>query len=165
MNTQTHTAINVSDLAVALKLFSEIAIRYALVVIFVWFGLQKFSAYEANAIAGLAINSPIFSLLHKTLGVQGFSNFIGVTEIMAAICIAAHPLSARLGILGGIIASATFFVTLSFMFTTPGVAEASAGGFPIISVLPGQFLLKDLVLLAVSIRLLALSLQKYEAGR
>ena len=75
MNTQTHIALNVSDIAVTLNQFSKFAIRYSLVVIFVWFGLQKFSVYETNAIAGLASNSPIFALLHKTLGVQGFSNF------------------------------------------------------------------------------------------
>jgi len=38
-------------------------------------------------------------------------------------------------------------MTLSFILTTPGVWEASQGGFPAISVLPGQFLLKDVVLL------------------
>ena len=39
-----------------------------------------------------------------------------------------------------------YLSTLSFLFTTPGVTVASAGGFPVLSVLPGQFLLKDLVL-------------------
>lgn len=35
-----------------------------------------------------------------------------------------------------------FLSTLSFLFTTPGVTVASAGGFPVLSVLPGQFLLR-----------------------
>jgi hypothetical protein len=39
--------------------------------------------------------------------------------------------------------------TLSFLFTTPGVT--AAGGFPVKSVLPGQFLLKDPVLLGASV--------------
>jgi hypothetical protein len=34
--------------------------------------------------------------------------------------------------------------TLTFFLSTPGVAEATAGGFPAISAAPGQFLLKDL---------------------
>jgi len=38
-----------------------------------------------------------------------------------------------------------FLSTVSFLFTTPGVAVASAGGFPVLSVLPGQFLIKDVV--------------------
>jgi hypothetical protein len=35
-----------------------------------------------------------------------------------------------------------FLSTLSFLFTAPGVTVASAGGFPVLSVLPGQFPLK-----------------------
>jgi Protein of unknown function, DUF417 len=42
-----------------------------------------------------------------------------------------------------------FLGTLSFLFTTPGVT--AAGGFPVKSVLPGQFLLKDPVLLGASV--------------
>jgi Protein of unknown function, DUF417 len=42
-----------------------------------------------------------------------------------------------------------FLGTLSFLFTTPGVAAGS--GFPVLSVLPGQFLLKDLVLVSASL--------------
>jgi reactive chlorine resistance protein C len=44
-----------------------------------------------------------------------------------------------------------FLTTLSFLFTTPGVWEASAGGFPALSVVPGQFLIKDLVLFGGSL--------------
>ncbi|HYX58927.1 MAG TPA: DUF417 family protein, partial [Streptosporangiaceae bacterium] len=36
-------------------------------------------------------------------------------------------------------------------FSTPGVTVASAGGFPVLSVLPGQFLLKDLVLIGAAL--------------
>ena len=43
-----------------------------------------------------------------------------------------------------------FLSTLSFLFTTPGVTVPS-GGFPVLSVLPGQFLLKDLVLVSASL--------------
>ena len=42
-----------------------------------------------------------------------------------------------------------FLSTLSFLFTTPGVT--AAGGFPVLSVLPGQFLLKDLVLVGAAL--------------
>jgi len=39
-----------------------------------------------------------------------------------------------------------FLTTLSFLFTTPGWEPTL--GFPGISAMPGQFLLKDVVLLA-----------------
>jgi len=44
-----------------------------------------------------------------------------------------------------------FLGNLSFMLSTPPVWEASLGGFPALSVAPGQFLLKDLALLGASI--------------
>ena len=53
----------------------------------------------------------------------------------------------------------TFALTLTFMFTTPGVTEPIAGGFPALSAMPGQFLLKDAVLLAAPFALLVRSLQ------
>jgi uncharacterized membrane protein YkgB len=48
-----------------------------------------------------------------------------------------------------------FLTTLSFLASTPGVFEASAEGFPALSVVPGQFLLKDVVLLAAALWSLA----------
>jgi len=166
MNAQSQTisepSIKFSEIGASLRQYTETAIRYALVIVILWFGALKFSAYEANAIAGLAVNSQLLAWLHEILGVRAFSNIIGIIEISAAVLIAVHPYSARLGALGGIIASTTFVVTLSFLFTTPGVVETSAGGFPIISVMPGQFLLKDAVLLAVSVWLFACSLEKYD---
>jgi uncharacterized membrane protein YkgB len=45
----------------------------------------------------------------------------------------------------------TFLTTLSFLVTTPGVWEPSAGGFPAASIV-GQFVLKDVVLLGAALR-------------
>jgi NADPH:quinone reductase-like Zn-dependent oxidoreductase len=55
--------------------------------------------------------------------------------------------------------AATYLITLTFFLGIPGVAEATAGGFPAISAAPGQFLLKDLVLLAASLSVLLASVQ------
>ena len=61
--------------------------------------------------------------------------------------------------LGAAMSAATYLITLTFFLSTPGVAEATAGGFPAISAAPGQFFLKDLVLLAASLSLLFASVQ------
>jgi uncharacterized membrane protein YkgB len=50
-----------------------------------------------------------------------------------------------------------FLGTLSFLITTPGIGEASAGGFPVLSA-TGEFLIKDFGLLGLSVWLLADSL-------
>jgi uncharacterized membrane protein YkgB len=52
-----------------------------------------------------------------------------------------------------------FLGTLSFLFTTPGVVAARVSGLPVLSAQPGQFLLKDLVLIGVAIWILGDSLQ------
>jgi uncharacterized membrane protein YkgB len=130
---------------------SEMAMRYGLVLVLLWVGGMKFTAYEAEGIKGFVVNSPLMSWAYSSLSVQSFSAVLGMTEILIAVLITARPLSARAAAIGSALAVGMFLTTLSFLLTTPGVWEASAGGFPALSVVPGQFLLKDLVLLGVSL--------------
>ncbi len=58
-----------------------------------------------------------------------------------------------------------FFVTLTLMFTTPGIIQPGHSGLPFLSPMPGQFLLKDIGLLAASFWVLATSLAEMRAGR
>ena len=67
-----------------------------------------------------------------------------------ALLIAARPFWPRASTVGSVLAVGMFLTTLSFLVTTPGVWEPSAGGFPALSALPGQFLIKDLALLGIS---------------
>ena len=76
---------------------------------------------------------------------------LGVVEVAIALLIAARPFSPRASALGSALAVGMFLTTLSFLVTTPGVWEASAGGFPALSGKPGQFLIKDLALLGISL--------------
>lgn len=123
--------------------------RYGLIIVFAWIGAMKFTAYEANGIQPLAANSPLMSWMYSFLSVQQFSNFLGVFEIAIAVLLALRSLSGPLAALGSALAVGTFLTTLTFLFSTPGW-EASLGGFPSLSAMPGQFLLKDLVLLGAS---------------
>jgi len=124
--------------------------RYGLVVVFAWIGTMKFTAYEAHAIQPLA-NSPFMSWLYNIFSVQTFSNGLGVLEVAIAALIAVRPVSATLSAMGSALAAILFLGTLSFMLSTPPVWEASLGGFPALSVAPGQFLLKDLALFGAAI--------------
>ena len=56
-----------------------------------------------------------------------------------------------------------FLTTLSFVITTPGVWQAGYG-FPALAASPGQFLVKDVVLLGAAIWTLADSLRYDAAG-
>jgi reactive chlorine resistance protein C len=134
-------------------------LRWALVVIFLWFGGMKFTAYEAAGIAPFIEHSPIMSWVHALFGIQGASYVIGVLELSTAAALILGAFQPIFSALGGAMSAATYLITLTFFFSTPGVAEATAGGFPAISAAPGQFLLKDLVLLAASLSLLFASVQ------
>jgi len=140
-----------SEWAAQAEAFGRESIRYGLVVVLLWIGGMKFTAYEAEGVFGFASNSPLMSWAYAVLSVRGFSAFLGVTEIGIALLIAAGPISARAGAVGSGLAVGMFLTTLSFLITTPGVWEEAAGGFPALSVVPGQFVVKDLVLLGASV--------------
>jgi uncharacterized membrane protein YkgB len=123
--------------------------RYALVVVIAWIGALKYTGYEAAAIQPLIAHSPIFSWLYSILSVRDFAAVLGSLEIVAALLIAIRPLAPRISVIGSAMGILLFLGTLSFLFTTPGVTAAS--GFPVLSALPGQFLLKDLVLVTASL--------------
>jgi uncharacterized membrane protein YkgB len=158
-----YSSYHIADFGRRLEAVAPVLVRYAMVVVMLWFGGLKFTAYEAQAIQGLVANSPFLGWLYGLFSVDGLSYLIGTIEIAAGILIAARAVSAKLGALGGLLAIGTFVVTLSFFFSTPGVSEMTAGGFPVISVLPGQFLLKDLALLAVSFWIFADGLRNWDA--
>jgi reactive chlorine resistance protein C len=134
-------------------------LRWTLIIIFLWFGGMKFTAYEAAGNAPLIEHSPIMGWLPALFGVQGASYVIGVSELSTAVALIVGAFQPIFSALGAAMSAATFLITLTFFLSTPGVAEATAGGFPAISVAPGQFLLKDLVLLAASLSLLFSSVQ------
>jgi reactive chlorine resistance protein C len=125
--------------------------RYGLVVVVAWIGLMKFTAYEAEGIRPFVAHSPLLSWVYGALSVRGFSAVLGVVEVAIALLIAARPFWPRASALGSALAVGMFLTTLSFLVTTPGVWEPSAGGFPALSAVPGQFLIKDLALLGVSL--------------
>ncbi|KQV83294.1 DUF417 family protein [Rhizobium sp. Root1220] len=129
---------------------TTIGIYMSLTLIYAWFGGMKFTAYEAHGLVDLVSNNPLVSWMYSILGVRGFSNFLGVLEISIGALLGARLLSPIYSLIGGLLSSGLFFTTISFMITTPGVVVPELG-FPAISVAPGQFLLKDVGLLAVSL--------------
>ena len=127
-----------------------LVLRYGLVLVIGWIGLMKFTEYEAKGIEPLVVHSPFMGWMYSFLSVQAFSSVLGVIEVTIAILIALRHWSAKASALGSAAAVIMFLTTLSFLFSTPGW-EPSLGGFPSLSALPGQFLLKDLVLLGAAL--------------
>ena len=125
--------------------------RYGLVVVVGWIGLMKFTTYEAEGIRPFVANSPLMSWVYGLISLPGFSARLRVVEVTIALLIAARPFSPRASAVGSALALGMFLTTLSFLVTTPGVWAAEAGGFPALSGAPGQFLIKDLALLGISL--------------
>src|ERR1700747_2439031 len=132
--------------------------RYGLVAVIGWIGLLKFAKFEAHQIVPLVANSPFMGWLYHIMPVYTFSALLGVVELAAAGLLAIKPIAPKLSVLGSLLAILLFVSTVSFLFTTPGVAEAAGGGFPALSLL-GEFLLKDVPLLGLSFLTLADSIR------
>lgn len=138
------------DWPVALQGAGTAVARYGLVVVLLWIGGMKFTAYEAEGIKPLVANSPLMGWVYAVMTVTAFSAVLGVVEIGTGLLIALRPVWPVGSAVGSGLAVGTFLTTLSFLFTTPGW-EPSLGGFPAVSAMPGQFVLKDLVLLGVAL--------------
>lgn len=140
----------ITAIAPLMDRIGRLAVPYSLVAVLLYIGGLKFLSYEAEGISGLVSNSPLMAWAYSLLSVRGMSAVIGISELVIALLIALRPLSARASAIGSFLAIGMFLTTLSFLFSTPGVIEGSIG-FPALSALPGQFLLKDLVLLAAAV--------------
>jgi uncharacterized membrane protein YkgB len=147
-----------TNIGAQVSTLGALLLRYGLVVVIGWIGAMKFTAYEAEGIQPLVTNSPLLSWAYTVWGVQSFSNLLGVVEITVAILLALRPVSTRLAAAGSVMAIGMFLTTLSFILSTPGW-EPSLGGFPALSGMPGQFLLKDIVLLGAAVWSLGDALQ------
>jgi len=128
---------------------SRIGPYVSLAVIYAWFGGMKFTAYEAEGLVPLVQNSPLVGWFYALLSVRGFSTFLGFVELSIGLLIALRLASPIFSAAGGLLSAGLFVTTLSFMISTPGVIVPELG-VPAISVAPGQFLLKDVGLLAAS---------------
>jgi uncharacterized membrane protein YkgB len=126
----------------------ELISRYGLVIVLTWIGFGKYVKMEARV---LIEHSPLMSWVYHFLSVTVVARGLGTMEIVAALLIALRPWWPRASAVGSALAVALFVGTLSFLFTTPGVVQTHAAGLPVLSALPGQFLLKDLVLIGVAL--------------
>lgn len=148
--------------------------RISIAIVFMWIGLLKFIPYEADSIVPFVANSPFMSFLyndpenyaqymnhegqlieahrawHHTNNTYGYSNGLGVVEVVFALLILSHYISPKLGFWGAALSFLTPFVTLTFLIFTPETwvhgADAHTG-FPYLSG-AGRLVLKDTMMIA-----------------
>jgi len=121
-------------------------LRISLGIVLFWIGALKFA--DPSPVVGLLQASFTF------LASNGFVYFLGALEVIAGVL-----LFAGIGLrYVGLLSMGLFAGTLTIFVIAPKVGYGEAG-FPFLS-LPGEFLLKDLVLFAVSITLVGIETAK-----
>src|SRR6266849_11043374 len=128
-------------------------IRASMVIIFLFFGYQKWFEYEAQALIPYISHGPLISWMYPVFGVRGATWFLGVAEWGFGALLFAGFWNKKCGILGALGSCAAFIGTVTIIPFMPDGWAVSAGGFPAMT---GNvpFLMKDVVLLAVSVYLL-----------
>ena len=158
-------------------------IRVAVLVIFVWIGGLKFWNYEAEGIVPFVANSPFMSFFydskapeykqyklpegsfdpakhewHERNNTYGFSHGLGILIMSIGILTFLGFFSARVGLVGELLAVVMTLGTLSFLVTTPEVWVPDLGsgefGFPLLSG-AGRLVIKDTAILAGAVVLLS----------
>jgi uncharacterized membrane protein YkgB len=127
-------------------------VRASMALIFVLFGYQKWFEYEAQTLIPFIRNGPLTSWMYPVFGLHGASWFLGVSEWLTAALLVWGFWNPKAGTLGAIFSVATFVTTVTIIPFMPDGWDAAAG-FP---AMKGNvaFLMKDVVLLAVSVYLL-----------
>jgi len=128
-------------------------IRAAMVIIFFFFGYQKWFAYEVERLIPYISNGPLIFWLYPAFGMRGATLFLGVSEWTFGTLLFLGFWNKKLGVLGALGSSVTFISTVTIIPFMPDGWDAAAGGFPAMT---GNvpFLMKDVVLFAASVYLL-----------
>ena len=128
-------------------------VRASMVIMFFFFGYQKWFPYEFERLVPFISNGPLIWWLYPVFGYAGASHFLGASEWTFGSLLLAGFWEKRLGVLGALGSTGTFITTVTIIPFMPEGWDVAAGGFPAMT---GNvpFLMKDVVLLAVSVYLL-----------
>ena len=127
-------------------------IRVSLIVIFLFFGYTKWFEYGAKLMVPFISHGPLIFWLYPAFGLRGATRFLGMSEWPICALLYAGFWDKRFGIIGALGSTVTFATTLTIIPFIPNGWDPAAGFPAMAGDVP--FLVKDIVLLAVSIYLL-----------
>jgi uncharacterized membrane protein YkgB len=128
-------------------------IRASMAIIYFFFGYQKWFEYEMQGLVPFFTHGPLIFWMYPVFGMKGSTYLLGVSEWLFGALILAGFWNKKLGALGALGSVMTFVTTVTIIPFMPDGWAPSAGGFPAM-VGNVAFLMKDVVLLAVSFYLL-----------
>lgn len=127
--------------------------RASMVIIFLFFGYPKWFQFEAQGLVPYISHGPLIFWMYPVFGIRGATWFLGVAEWLFGALLFWGFWNKKAGILGALGSCFSFLATFTIIPFFPDGWAASAGGFPAMTE-HVAFLMKDLVLLAVSFYLL-----------
>ncbi len=158
--------------------FGKKAVRFGIVVVFLWIGGLKFFAYEADGVVPFVANSPFMSFFYhhpaeykkhqNTEGeliaanrewniennTYGFAYGLGTVLVALAVLIALYKVAPLPSMIASILIFIMTLGTLSFLITTPESwvphLTDNDWGFPFLSG-RGRLVIKDIVILGGAI--------------
>ncbi|MEJ2900804.1 DUF417 family protein [Pedobacter panaciterrae] len=164
------------------------AIRFGIVIVFLWIGGLKFFTYEADGVVPFVANSPFMSFFynhpdeykshmnkegdlipanhqwHIANNTYGFSAGLGVFLITLAILVSLHKVAPLASMIGSALIFLMSVGTLSFLVTTPESwvphLTDEQWGFPYLSG-RGRLVIKDIVILGGAIITMSESARLY----
>ena len=134
-------------------------LRAAMVIIFAWFGYDKWFEAEIRGLLPIITHGPFISWTIPVLGIRGTARFsrhhrVDRRHVAVSGFLEQESWHARCPRF-----AVTFIATFTALPFVPDAWDAGAGGFPAMTS-NSAFLLKDLVLLAVSVYLLKQDVQR-----
>src|SRR5262247_4750572 len=90
-------------------------VRASMIIIFLFFGYQKWFEYEAQVLIPYISNGPLIFWMYPVFGIQGASWFLGVSEWLIAALLLFGFWNKGAGILGAIGSIGTFITTVTII--------------------------------------------------
>ena len=123
-------------------------------------GGMKFTQVEINALKPLISGTPWLAWMYPLFGEAGASYVLGIVEVATSLLLILSPWWPLAAVAGGALGTLIFLVTCSIMFALP-IWEPTLG-FPALGPL-GQFLIKDVALLGITLVILGENLGLVES--
>ncbi len=164
------------------------AVRYGIVIVFLWIGALKFFTYEADGVVPFVANSPFMSMFynhpdqykkhmnpegalipanrewHQENNTYGFSVGLGIFLIAVGLLVASYKVLPLPSLIASVLVFVMTLGTLSFLITTPESwvphLTDQDWGFPYLSG-RGRLVLKDIVIMGGAILNMSETAQLY----
>lgn len=146
------------------KDFEYHLLRATMVLIFAWFGYDKWFESIIRSILPILTHGPFTFWMIPMLGMRGTSYFLGSTEWTFGLLLFLGFWNKKVGVLGALGSCVTFITTLTVLPFVPDAWDLAAGGFPAMAP-TAVLLVKDFGLMAISLYLLKQDVARVIAAR